>query len=433
MSNEWAIRTFSRQLAMWRQQHPTARRLIFIRGLRSVAQGALTVDFVLYLKAIGWSAPAIGALVSAQSLVGAALMMAIGPASDRLGRRTPLVAYEAATVIGVAFLILTHAPWVLIAAALVLSLGRGANGSAGPFAPAEQAWLANVMDDTSRPQMFSLNSAVGFWGMGLGSLAAGLLATAAPGRAYIAAFALAALVAASNVLQIASLPDDRPDPPEAVRPKEEVADENALRRQENRSLWQLVGVNAVNALGISLTGPLLPYWFSLRYGVGPAAIGPVYGLTFILTGLGSLVSGELARRHGIVATVVRIRAMAVALLAIMPFMPTFGLAAALYAVRSIANRSTVGVRQAFGVGLVRGKRRGLASSLSNLSMRIPNAIGPTVSGAIFAAGDLWLPFGMASLFQALYVVLFHKVFAGRDRPPAGGAEEVTAGTWQNQD
>ena len=34
----------------------------------------------------------------------------------------------------------------------------------------------------------------------------------------------------------------------------------------------LTALNSVNALGIGLFGPLLPYWLSIRYGAGSAAI-----------------------------------------------------------------------------------------------------------------------------------------------------------------
>ncbi len=41
----------------------TTRSLLTIRFIRSVGQGALAVDFTLYLRALGWSAPAISAVL----------------------------------------------------------------------------------------------------------------------------------------------------------------------------------------------------------------------------------------------------------------------------------------------------------------------------------------------------------------------------------
>lgn len=44
---------------------PTTRRLLLMRALRSIGQGALVVDFALYLHALGWSGTAIGLVLTA--------------------------------------------------------------------------------------------------------------------------------------------------------------------------------------------------------------------------------------------------------------------------------------------------------------------------------------------------------------------------------
>jgi len=402
--------------AGWRDQPVEVRRLIGIRALRAVAQGALSVDFVLYLDALHWSGSAIGILLTAQGLLGAALMMAIGPLSDRVGRRSPLIVYEVLTAIGAILIVLDPAAAVLVAASMVLGFGRGANGSAGPFSPAEQAWLALVSAPRGRSRIFSLNSAASFWGMGAGSLLAGVIAHLThglpPEKAYLPVFAMAGAVALVNAAQLSFLRERRLREGRRAAGRDPAALQE-VRREENRSLWRLAGVNAVNAMGIGLTGPLLPYFFALRFGVGPEAVGPVYALAFVFTGVASVATGELSARYGLVRTVVRLRSLGILLLAALPFMPSFGLAALLYILRSVVNRGTVGVRQAFGVSLVGDERRGFASSVNNLSMRLPNSIGPLISGLLFDTGILTVPFVLAAGFQALYVVLFGRVFGAR--------------------
>ncbi|MGC8756733.1 MAG: MFS transporter, partial [bacterium] len=69
-------------------------------------------------------------------------------------------------------------------------------------------------------------------------------------------------------------------------------------------------------------------------------------------------------------------------------------------------------RQALAIGLVRGERRGLAASLNAVSMQLPNAIGPTITGYFFQIGRLVLPFYIAALFQAAYIVIYRKFFSG---------------------
>jgi MFS family permease len=148
------------------------RLLLATRFVRSIGQGALAVDFTLYLRALDWSAVAISAVLSAALITGVVLTLFAGPLSDRGGRRRFLLIYEAAqTVAGVAAA-LSARPLLLTLAALVGGFGRGGNGGAGPFAPVEQAWLAQAVAPMRRGPVYSLNAALGFLGNAVGAILA---------------------------------------------------------------------------------------------------------------------------------------------------------------------------------------------------------------------------------------------------------------------
>ncbi len=388
------------------------------RFFRSVAQGALVVDFVLYLKALGWSAAAIGLLLGATGVVSVVLLLGSGVLSDRYGRRPFLMGYQVATAVGSLAVVVFPHSWVLVLAAVLLGYGRGANGAAGPFGPVEQAWLASSVTPASRSQAFSLNAALGFLGMGIGtSIGAGvpLVARVLPGpSAYEPLFVLNFVIAVATTWMIARLREERASgaaetEAAAARARTERGDDATLQRRENVALVLLTTVNAVNAIGIGLIGPLLPYWFAVRYGVGAGAIGALYTVTFLLTAVSSLVTGEVGARMGIVRSIVGPRTLGVATLFAMPLMPAYAWAAGLYAFRSVLNRGTAGTRQAFSMGLVRDRRRGLAGSLNALSFRLPSAVGAAVAGWLMGLGQLALPFFLAAGFQLAYVALFATV------------------------
>ncbi len=107
--------------------------------MRSVGQGALVVDFSLYLRALHWRAGAIGGVLGASLLLGAALTLLVGPLSDRLGRKTFLLVYEASQMLAAIMALFSSDARLLSAAAIIGGFGRGANGAAGPFGPVEQA------------------------------------------------------------------------------------------------------------------------------------------------------------------------------------------------------------------------------------------------------------------------------------------------------
>ena len=67
-----------------------------------------------------------------------------------------------------------------------------------------------------------------------------------------------------------------------------------------------------------------------------------------------------------------------------------------------------------------GKRRGLASSVQNLSMQLPRAIGPLLGGALFHAGYLALPFYLGAALQLGYLLLFVVFFRDTEAARAPG-------------
>lgn len=389
------------------------RLLLAARAARSLGQGALVVAFALYLKALGWSATAIGGLFTAGLLIDAGLIMLSGPASDRFGRKRFLLAFEAAQAAAALVAMATANPVALSIAALIGGFGRGANGSSGPFAPVELAWLSQVLPAGARGRIYSFNMAIGFSGMGIGALLAGLpvvFAAILPGAlAYRPLFALS-MIGSVICFALLAAATDRP----TVPPARHDAVDRAARREENTLLAKLFGINALNGVAIGLVGPLMAYWFAVRFGRGPDAIGLVMAIGYLVTAGSSVAAGRLVDRIGTVASVVWMRGLGLAILLALPLVPFFWLAAVLHVARSALNRGTAGARQALTVSLVRDHRRGTAASTSSLAIQLPRASGPLFAGALFGAGYLAAPFFIAAGFFGAYIVLFGRTFAPYD-------------------
>lgn len=399
-----------------REPLPTpVRRLIIARGARSVGQGALVVAFALYLRALGWSATAIGATLTAALVGGAALTLVIGPWSDRRGRRTFLLWYEVLQVAAALLAMLTAWPPALIAGAMIGGFGRGANGSAGPFGPLEQAWLAHELPAHRRGAVLSANAAIGYVGMAAGALLAGLVPLLVeplgPVLAYRPLFGLSLAGAVIGFVMIASLREPPREPARAGDP--------ATRRTENRMLARLVVVNTLNGLGIGMVAPLIAYWFALRFAQGPGTIGVALAASFVCGAIGSLVVARWVARAGLIRPVVVLRGLGILVLLVIPLVPVFAVAAVLYALRAGLNRGTAGVRQALVLGLTRD-RRGLAAAVQTVSIQIPRAVGPMIAALCIEAGWLGVPFFIAAALQASYLVLYVKLFgAYASGEPAG--------------
>ncbi|MDR3651993.1 MAG: MFS transporter [Paludibacter sp.] len=411
----------------FRDLHPTTKRLILARAFRSIGQGALVVDLTLYLHALGWNGFHIGAVLSAAGLFGALLSLGVGIASDRMHRRPFLITYESIILVCSIMALLTAQSIILTGIIVIAGFGRGANGAAGPFSPVEQAWLAEEIEPERRGLIYSLNTALGFFGMAFGALLAMFPAfisvwidktQTTRGLQPIAFRPLFLIVIAATVVNLILIygAKEQYSGRKTGRTTKKTKTENDTRKQENKMLTGLVILNSFNGMAIGLTGPLISYWFAIRFGVGPSSIAPMMAATFFITGVSALLTGKVSERVGIVKSVVWTRFIGLVLLILIPLTPFFWLASALYMLRSAFNRGSIGARQALTVGLVRDERRGLATSLNAISMQLPQSVGPSVAGLLFSAGELQLPFYVGALFQGIYLVMYSRFFRHQNKP-----------------
>lgn len=381
---------------------PEAKRLMAARFSRSIAQGALVVDFALYATRLGWSAAFLGVVFAVAVLFTVMLTAAIGPASDRLGRKRFVLVYEAISALAAVIALASHATWPLAFAAVIGGFGRGANGAAGPFGPAEQSWLSGFIERRDFGAVLSFNIAIGFFGMATGAVLAGVVGA----RQELFLLPLVAALIAAALLIVT------PDPPRGAVPAR--SGQAAATRGENGLLWRLAGLNILNGTGIGLSGPFMSWWFAAKFHATAGTIGPALAVAFAAGGIASVTTGALTRRLGVVRAVVLMRGIGLASLFALPFAPSFATATAIYALRSAFNRGTAGARQAVALGLVGDERRGLAASVNSISVMVPRGIAPALAGVLFESGALAAPFLLAGLFQGAYLFLYPRVFGAHD-------------------
>lgn len=180
-------------------------------------------------------------------------------------------------------------------------------------------------------------------------------------------------------------------------------------------MLKLALVNALNGLAIGLTGPMMAYWFSIRYGVSSTAIGLTLSAGYLLTGISSILNGFLAQKFGMVKSVTWMRVVGSLLMLTLPLMPNFMFASIIFVVRNAINRGTTGNRFALGASLTRDRRRGLATSINALSMRLPSSIGPGITGYLFDMGLTSLPLYLTAGLQLVNAVIYQKVFGRYDQ------------------
>jgi len=401
-----------------RDQRTATRFILMMRGLRSLAYGLLAVLLGVALAGEGFSPAAIGVLITV-SLVGDMVgTYVIGLFADTWGRRRTLALLSLLMAgTGAVFGLVTSYP-VLLVAAFFGTLGTSASETA-PFLPIDQAMLAQVTIPEHRTALFarynlvaSLSAAVGALAAGLPALLMGIGLPLASGmRLLFGTYAVLGLVVAGLSLRLAS-PVEAPGRP----PIQGQSLRRRLVPQLHRSrgiVWRLTALFSVDALaGGLVVQSLMALFFHLRFGVPLTTLSALFFGAGLLSALSFLAAVPLARRIGLLNTMVFTHLPSNVLLALVAFAPTFPVAAALLLLRQALSQMDVPTRQAYTMALVEPSERTAAASVTSLARSVGSSTSPVFAGLLLQGSllVLGLPFILAGALKASYDLTLWFIF-----------------------
>ncbi|MGB9680113.1 MAG: MFS transporter [Minisyncoccia bacterium] len=388
------------------------KRLLAVRFLRSLGQGILVVDFSLYLKDLGYSGVFIGSIFAFASLFGAFGSIIVGIISDKTKRKPFLKGYTLLLMSASLLMFSSTNFYIIIIASILGNFGLGSNGAAGPFSPADQAWLTEKILPDERGNIFSINSALGFTGMAIGAFLAvtpTFLKSLPNFYNYRILFLFIFVNAFITYFIIESVSEeDKRQQSINYNKKEE--------KKEEYNLLKLILLNSLVGLSGGLRGPLIAYWFAVKFGIGAEKIAPVMAITFLITGILSFYTSFLTKFIGIINAVVVERAIGLVFLIALPLSSNYIFAFIFYLLNQTFSRGSAGARQALTVSIVGDNKRGLAVGLNAASMQIPRSIGPYITGILLNEGYFGLPFFIAAGLQGVYLLFYRKVFKNYNFP-----------------
>jgi MFS family permease len=396
--------------------------IILARGVRSFGYGLLGVLLGVALSRAGLDPAAIGVLVTVSLIGDFCSTYLIGVYADRWGRRRTLVVLALLMAATGGIFAVTHLYPVLLAAAFFGTLGTSASETA-PFLPIDQAMLPQVAAGDDRIALFARYNLVASFAGAAGALAAGLpdllSGVGVPqGRSITFLFGLYALVGLLTGFLALRL-SERVEASEASAVNRRERDVVGWRRLapplgRSRSIvLRLSGLFSVDALaGGLVVQSLMVLFFHLRFGV---ALGPLAVLFFFantLSALSFLAAVPLARRIGLLNTMVFTHLPSNVLLAIVPLMPNFALAAFVLLTRQMLSQMDVPTRQAYTMALVVPEERTAAASITSLARSAGSSSSPVVSGLLLQGPllALGLPFVIAGTLKVAYDVTLWSVF-----------------------
>jgi MFS family permease len=374
------------------------RLLLASRGLRALADGCVAIVLPAYLLALGLGTFEVGVL-STMTLLGSALAtLAVGAWGHRFHHRTLL--FAAALLMcatGLAFAGLSDF-WPLLLVAFVGTLNPS-SGDVSVFLPLEHARIAHAAPPAVRTAVFARYSMIGVAGAGVGALAASAPERLAAGgvdplTALRLVFVLYAAVGIAVCALYARLPRSRVEPRATV---------GAPLRASRPAVVRLAALFSLDSFagGLVITS-LLSLWLLQRFDLSLAAAGRFFFCAGLLSAASQFVSPWLARRIGLLNTMVFTHLPANACLILAAFAPTLPLALALLLMRSALSQMDVPARSAFVMAVVTPGERAAAASFTAVPRSLASALSPTLGGALLTAGWFAAPLVACGALKIIY-------------------------------
>jgi MFS family permease len=398
-------------------------RLLFsTRMVRLFAYGFLSVVLVLYLAEVGLGEGQIGLLLTLTLVGDTAISLWITTNADRLGRKRMLLAGAGLMILAGSLFILTRNFYVLVLAAMIGVISPSGN-EVGPFLSIEQAALAQLLQDARRTQVFSWYNLVGSFATALGALVGGVGAQALQGLGYTAGFSYRAVLLgyAALGLVLIGLFSGLSKAIEVPKEAREVEGRGKVFLGLHKSrgvVFRLAALFSLDAFaGGLVVQSLVAYWFHLRFGVEPAVLGSIFFGANILAGISALSAAWVAKRIGLINTMVFTHLPSNILLILVPFMPTLPLAITMLLLRFSISQMDVPTRQSYTMAVVEPDERSAASGITGIARTTGAALSPILTGLFLAnPALLGLPFVLSGSLKIVYDLSLYRSFR-RIKPP----------------
>jgi MFS family permease len=378
---------------------PTAKLILITRGMRSVADGCISVLLPAYLLVLGFDAVQVGLLTTATLLGSALLTLVVGFYGSRSGVRTLLLATSLLMLAtGIGFAAVTGF-WPLLLIAFVGTLNPSA-GDVSVFLPLEQTALSGAIADRDRTDLFARYSLVGSL-LGAG----GALLAIAPdhvaglaGANRVIVYQQAFLAYAAVGLMVGVIYRRLPADPPVQRTKA-----TAPLGPSRGIVFRLAALFSVDAFaGGLVVQSLLALWLFQAFGLSVAATATIFFATNLLSAISYLIAARIAARIGLINTMVFTHLPANVCLMIVPFVDDLGLAVALLLIRSLLSQMDVPTRTSYVMAVVTPAERPAAASVTALPRSLASALGPTLGGLLLAASPFAWPLFLGGAIKAVY-------------------------------
>jgi MFS family permease len=377
--------------------------LYIARSVRGFGDGFAIIILPAYLSAIGLRPGQIGIVVSA-SLLGTALFtLAVGFFAPRHDLRNLLLGgavLMAAT--GLAFPNVDR--FAVIAVIAFIGTINPSTGDLGVLVPLEHAMLAHGVPDHERTRTFARYSLIGAL-----SMAAGALAAAAPdliahaGIDRLTAFKIMFYAYATLGLASAAVYRRLPHAEmEKARPSAPLGPSRGV-------VYKLAALFSLDAFaGGFVVQSLLALWLFERFDLSLSAASLFFFWATTLSAFSYPVAAWLAKRIGLVNTMVFTHIPSSIFLILAAFSPNLIVTLGLLLARAALSQMDVPTRTSYVMAVVTPAERTAAASVTAVPRSLASSLSPAMAGVLLATSFSGLPLVLCGVLKIAYdaVLLF---------------------------
>jgi MFS family permease len=399
--------------------------LIYAAGLvRSATVSLVGVTLAIHLADVGFSVTRIGLLIGAGLAGSSVATVVVSLRGDVWGRRRVLIALAVLSASGYGALAAFTNALALVPLAFVGML-NGMGRDRGAASALDQAILPETVPDNRRTWALAWYNLVLDVGHALGALAATiptiLMRTAGvgPDIAHRVTFMMCAGAMLMCIVPYLALTRQIEVGAGSSSPLARAPLDARSRRVITR-LALLFGLDSIG--GGFLNSALIAYWFFRQYGTSEADLALLFFAARVLNALSHMAAAWLARRIGLLNTMVWTHLPSSLFLVAAPAAPSAAIAAALFLAREALVEMDVPTRQSYVMAVVKPSERTLASGVTNVTRNVAWALGPSVAGMVMQHVALAGPLVIGGALKICYDLLLYQAFRHL-RPP----EEEAAG------
>ncbi|HWP17453.1 MAG TPA: MFS transporter, partial [Xanthobacteraceae bacterium] len=148
----------------------------------------------------------------------------------------------------------------------------------------------------------------------------------------------------------------------------------------------------------------LAYFLATRFDADPAAVGVLFFVGMILSAFSFPVAGWLARRIGLINTMVFTHIPSSLCLIVAAFVPNLAIVLALLLVRAALSQMDVPTRTSYVMAVVTPEERPAAASVTAVPRTLTSAISPTIAGALLTTTAAGVPLVICGVLKIAYDV-----------------------------